>query len=297
MRHVVRWLLPLAAAASVLALGPAVAAAKPKKAAKNLPVTRGSQYLALGDSITFGYMEPTVIPPPDYPNPNSFVGYPELVASALHLQVANAACPGETAASLVNTSAPSNGCENRPSPGIVYRQTFPLHVKYAGSQLAYAVHYLKTHHKVRLVSLMIGANDFLRCQETTADQCQSFSEQAPVAGEVTANIVKALKGIRNQAHYKGQIVVLDYYALTYANPVVVHNSQLVNGVENSAAKSFGVKFADGFGAFEAGSGRSGSDPCKAGLLTQLSTGGCGIHPTLAGQSLLAQAVEKVVKNG
>jgi lysophospholipase L1-like esterase len=272
------------------------AKAKPKAAA-NLPVTRGSQYLALGDSVTFGYMEPTVLPPPDYPNSGSLIGYPELVASALHLQVANASCPGETSASMVNSSAPSNGCENRPNPGINYRQTFPLHVKYAGSQVAYAVSYLKTHHKVRLVSLMIGANDFFRCQETTADQCQSFSEQAPVAGAITANIATTLKAIRNKAHYKGQIVVLDYYSLNYANPVIVHQSQLLNGVENSAAKSFHVRFADGFGAFESGSTRSNGDPCKAGLLTQLSTGGCGVHPSYSGQALLAHAVEQAIKNG
>jgi lysophospholipase L1-like esterase len=197
---------------------------------------------------------------------------------------------------LVNQNGPSNGCENRPNPGVNYRQTFPLHVKYAGSQLAYAVSYLKTHHKVRLVSLMIGANDFFRCQETTADQCNSFSEQAPVAGAITANIATTLKAIRNKAHYNGQIVILDYYALNYANPVVVHQSQLLNGVENSAAKSFGVKFADGFGAFETGSTRSNGDPCKAGLLTQLSTGGCGVHPSYAGQALLAHAVEQAIKN-
>jgi lysophospholipase L1-like esterase len=298
MKYVLRLLLS-AAAASVLFIAPAVAAAKPKHkpSSKPLPVTRGSQYLALGDSVNFGYMEPQVVPPPDYSTASSLVGYPELVGSALHLQVANASCPGETSASLVNSSAPSNGCENRPTPGVNYRQNFPLHVKYKGSQLAYAVSYLKTHHKVRLVSLMIGANDFFRCQETTADQCQSFPEQAQVAGAITSNIATILKAVRNQAHYNGQIVVLDYYSLSYANPVIAHQSQLLNGVENAAAKSFHVEYADGFGAFEAASGRSGSDPCKAGLLTQLSTGGCGVHPSYSGQAVLANAVEKAIKNG
>jgi lysophospholipase L1-like esterase len=273
------------------------AKAKPKAAA-NLPVTRGSQYLALGDSVTFGYMEPTVVPPPDYPNAASFVGYPELVASALHLKLANASCPGETSSSFVNPSAPSNGCENNPSGSSAnYRTNFPLHVKYSGSQLAYAVNYLKTHHNVRLVSLMIGANDFFRCQETTPDHCQSFSEQASTAGAITANIAKILTGIRKQAHYKGQIVVVDYYSLNYANPVIAHQSMLLDGVENSAAKSFHVKYADGFGAFGAAAAHSAGDSCKAGLLTQLSTGGCGVHPSYSGQALLAHAVEQAIKNG
>lgn len=291
------WALTCAVITFACLAGVADARQAKHKAASNLPVTRGSQYLALGDSVTFGYMEPQVVPPPDYPNANSFVAYPELVASALHLQVANAACPGETSSSFINTTAPSYGCENRPNPGVNYRQNFPLHVRYKGSQLAYAVHYLRTHHKVRLVSLMIGANDFFRCQATTADQCSSFTEQAPVAGALTANIAKILLAIRNQGHYKGQIVVLDYYSLNYANPVIAHQSLLLDGVENSAAKSFHPKYADGFGAFGAATAHSAGDSCKAGLLTQLSTGGCGVHPSYSGQAVLAHAVEKAIKNG
>jgi lysophospholipase L1-like esterase len=291
------WALACATIVFASLAGVADARKAKHKTPSNLPVTRGSQYLALGDSVTFGYMEPQVVPPPNYPDPTSLVGYPELVASALHLQLANAACPGETSSSFVNPAGPSNGCENRPTPGVNYRQTFPLHVKYAGSQLAYAVHYLRTHHKVRLVSLMLGANDFFRCQETTADQCSSFTEQAAVGGAITTNIAKILSGIRNQAHYKGQIVVLDYYSLNYANPVVAHQSLQLDGVENGAAKAFRVKFADGFGAFGAASVHSNGDPCKAGLLTQLSTGGCGVHPSLSGQAVLANAVEKAIKNG
>ena len=52
--------------------------------------------------------------------------------------------------------------------------------------------------------------------------------------------------------------------------------------------------ADGFGEFEAAAAHSGGNTCTAGLLTQLSTGGCGIHPSYAGQSLLAQALEKAI---
>jgi hypothetical protein len=37
------------------------------------------------------------------------------------------------------------------------------------------------------------------------------------------------------------------------------------------------------------------DTCKAGLLTQLSNGQCGVHPSYAGQALLAQALTKAVR--
>jgi lysophospholipase L1-like esterase len=288
---------------ALLALGGGSAMAKskhkpkPKPApAKNLPVIPGSQYLALGDSVTFGYMEPTVVPAPNYGDAASFPGYPEQLGSRLRLSVANASCPGETAASLVNASAPSNGCENSPSknPADNYRNN-PLHVNYKGSQLAYALSYLHSHHSVRLVTLMIGANDFFLCQETTADSCASTAEQNATAASVTKNIHTILSAIRNQAHYTGQLVMVNYYSLNYSSPAVNAQSQLLNTTQDAAAKPFGVKIADGYGEFQAASAHSGNNTCTAGLLTQLSAGGCGIHPSYAGQALLAQALEKAIR--
>src|ERR1700729_1475246 len=134
----------------LLGSGSALAKSKSKhkhgspRPAKNLPVVPGSQYLALGDSVTFGYMESSVVPAPNYADAASFLGYPELLGSELHLTVANAACSGETSSSLIDATAPSNGCENSPGGGPGYRTLFPLHGKYRGSQLDYAVSYLKT---------------------------------------------------------------------------------------------------------------------------------------------------------
>ena len=51
-------------ALAVLAVGAGAASAK-TKAAKPLPVAPGTRYLALGDSVTFGYMEGTVVPAPN----------------------------------------------------------------------------------------------------------------------------------------------------------------------------------------------------------------------------------------
>jgi lysophospholipase L1-like esterase len=284
-----------AASATALAKKPAT---KPKapKITVHTPVAPGSGYLALGDSVTFGYEEATVVPAPNYPVASSFLGYPELLGKELHLTVANAACPGETSSSLVDATAQSNGCENTPTKGNVgYRTQFPLHVKYSGSQLAYAVSYLKKHQKVRLVSLMIGANDFFVCQETTADQCTSLTEQAGVLATVGKNVKTILSTIRNKAHYGGQIAILNYYSTNYASQAGDAQSALLNQTVDTAAKPFHVVVADGFGELEAGSAHSGGNTCTAGLLTQLSTGGCGIHPSYAGQSLLAQAVEKAIK--
>jgi lysophospholipase L1-like esterase len=291
--------LPVCAALvlATMAVVAGPAAAKPKSSAP-LPVTPGSRYLALGDSVTFGYMESSVVPAPNYHEAATFLGYPELIGSELRLKVANAACSGETSSSLINPSAQSNGCENSPGhPGVGYRTMFPLHVNYKGSQLTYALSYLKAHKKVSLVSLMIGANDFFVCQETTSDGCASATEQQATANKVTANIHQILGSIRKQAHYKGQIAIVNYYSLNYAVPSVNAQSQLLNKVQDGAAKPFHVIIADGYGELQKGAAHFGGSTCQAGLITELNNtpGKCGIHPSYAGQSLLAQALENVIK--
>ena len=264
------------------------------------PITKGSGYLALGDSVTFGYQESQVVPAPNYADAASFVAYPALLGSELHLTVANAACPGETSSSLIDATGQSNGCENTPGKGNVgYRTLNPLHVHYTGSQLDYAVSYLKTHRNVRLVSLMIGANDFFVCQETTADHCTSLSEQGAVIATAEKNVATILSTIRNKAHYGGQIAIVNYYSLDYASATTTAQSALLNQSIDGAARPFHVEVADGFGQFQSGAAHSGGNTCTAGLLTQL-TGAptpCGIHPSYTGQSLLAQAVANAIRLG
>src|SRR5580700_5324415 len=140
-------------------------------------------YLALGDSVAFGYVPPQAVPTPNYSDPGSFVGYPEDVARALRIRVANASCPGETTASFLVPGALSNGCENSPGSSIGYRTEFPLHVQYRGTQMQYALKYLATHRHTRLVTIDIGANDLFLCQETTADACASPAEVQAVLKE------------------------------------------------------------------------------------------------------------------
>src|SRR5581483_6097509 len=146
----------------------------------------------------------------------------------------------------------SNGCENSPGqPTVGYRttapQSGPLHVSYKGSQLAYALSYLHSHHNVRLVSLMIGANDGLLCIETTKDGCSSPSELASVTSALTQNLHKILKAIRHKAHYHGQLVVLEYFS-----PLIALNaySTILNQAIGAAVKPFSARIADGFGAFQ-----------------------------------------------
>jgi lysophospholipase L1-like esterase len=274
---------------------------KPKKPSitPHTAITNGSGYLALGDSVTFGFEEQQVVPAPNYADASSFIAYPEMLGKELHLTVANAACPGETSSSLIDATAQSNGCESTPGGGPGYRTNFPLHVSYSGSQLAYGVGYLKKHKNVRLVSLMIGANDFFVCQETTADHCSSLTEQSGVISTVEKNVATILTAIRKQAKYNGQIAIVNYYALNYADQTAAQQSALLNQSVDGAARPFHVEIADGFGELGAAAAHSGGSSCTAGLLTQLTgaSAPCGIHPSYAGQALLAQAVENAIRLG
>ena len=290
----------LEALALVLALacaGIALLAVASRAAADSAPrVSPGSRYLALGDSVTFGYQEPQVQPPPDYAKAATFQGYPEHLGPALHLRVTNAACPGETSASLVDATAPSYGCENYPSaPNVGYRRSFPLHVSYKGSQLSYAVSFLKKHPATRLVSLMVGANDFFLCQKTTSDGCLARSEQQATLKTIKQKVHHILSAIRNKADYQGQLVILHYYSTDYGNSLLTGVVRSINGTNDAAAKGFHVAAADGFGEFRRASAHSDRNPCTAGLLTQLGHGSCGVHPSYSGQGLLALALERVIQ--
>jgi lysophospholipase L1-like esterase len=252
------------------------------------PITRGSGYLALGDSVSFGYQEPTVVPAPDYTNAANFVGFPEVIASDLHLKLTNLACPGETSSSLINSSAQSFGCETSLTPTTpAYRTTFPLHTKYSGSQLSAAVKYLKANPKTRLVTLMIGANDYFLCVATTTDQCQSATEQIAVVGTVAKNVRTIVTTLRDKAHYNGQLVLVDYYATSTALAAATEG---LDTQINRAGHGFHVSIANAFNSFASASVHAGGTACTAGLLTELSTGGCGVHPSAAGQTLLASTV-------
>jgi lysophospholipase L1-like esterase len=302
MRHpntVRRRLLILAALAMAVALVAAAGAGASAvgkghgKQHKKKPVKH--TYLALGDSVAFGYVPPNASPAPNYLDATTFSGYPEYLAKTLKETVANASCPGETSGSMLVAGAPSNGCENQPGSLVGYRTVYPLHVQYSGTQMQYAISYLKTHPYTNLVTLDIGANDAFLCQETTADKCASSTELGDVASALTTNLGTIFNDLRKTAHYHGKIVVLTYYALTYADQTQVAQAQFLDSTLTTAAQADGGIVADGFGAFQTASASSGGDPCAAGLLIKLPDGTCNIHPSPAGHQVLAAAIDKVLK--
>jgi hypothetical protein len=108
----------------------------------------GRPYLALGDSVSFGFITNAGF---EYVNPENFIGFPDYVGQTLKLHTSNAACPGETSGSFLSSTAPDDGCR-------FYRSQVPLHVSYISTQLDFAVSFLKSHPETRLI-LKSGADD------------------------------------------------------------------------------------------------------------------------------------------
>lgn len=250
---------------------------------------RGGDYLALGDSVAFGYVPANADPPPDYADAASFISYANYLSGFLHDHLTNASCPGETTASMLYPGAPSNGCENQPGSPYGYRSVYPLHVPYSGTQMAYALSFLASHRDTKLVTIDVGANDFFLCQETTADHCTSSSELQSVGHQVEANLTTILYELRYVAHYREALVVLDYYSINYSVAVDDAGAELLNSFINPEALQYGAVLADGYKAFQLASLASGGNPCQAGLLIPVP-GGCNVHPTHLGHLVLAGAV-------
>lgn len=248
----------------------------PAQAARHAPPH--ADYLALGDSVTFGY-SPLVDPH----DTKDFVSYANVVAQALHENLTNAACPGVTSSRLISLSGPDWLCE----PWL--KQGFPLHVTYSSSQLQFAVSYLRSHPHTRLVTLMIGANDLFRLQGLCNNDRACIQKGLPgVLATFRANLNTIFATLRNQAHYHHQIVTLTYYSPNYRDQFTTGAISQLNQVIANRAVAWGSAVADGFKAFGVASGFG--DPCAAGLLIRTSATTCDVHPSLKGHALLAATV-------
>jgi hypothetical protein len=237
-------------------------------------------YLALGDSLPYGWDPVT---PPGFAAPPSFhVGYPEVYAELADLGLTNASCPGETSGSFLDRDVPDNGCGD-------VLANFGLKVDWgSGSQLDYAVGFLRENPGTELVSVQLGANDLFRCQAAEAGCTpEAFGE---VLGTIAANLGTTLATLRSVYH--GRIAVVTYYALGYASEqdlaIAGASDQVTRGV---AAAFEDVVVADGFAALAPAAARAGGSTCDAGLLLDNGDGTCDVHPTDRGHRLVAQALE------
>jgi lysophospholipase L1-like esterase len=260
------------------------AAGSSSASSSSAPAEARGAYLALGDSVPFGYIGNN---PGGYEDEDAFVGYPELVAEDEDLDVVNATCPGETTASFLDESAQSNGCTNVRGQEPGYRDQYPLHTDYDGAQLDHAVQVLQEDDAVELVTLQIGANDAFICQSTGA--CGSVEGITALAATVRGNVDTILSTLRGEGGYDGRIVVVGYYSTDYADQITVFGIQRINEALTAAAQAHDAEVANSFDAFRPVAEAAGGSAIDAGLVFPDD-----VHPTPEGQRLLADAVQQVL---
>ncbi len=244
----------------------------------------GRPYLALGDSVSFGFITQAGF---EYVNPDNFIGFPTYVGQAIKLRTSNAACPGETTGSFLSSTALDDGCR-------AYRAAVPLHVSYTSTQLDFALSFLKSHPETRLVTVGLGANDLLLLRNACGGipACIAAGLQQ-VLTDVAANLLEILNDLRATG-FRGIIVVVNYYSVDYSDPIETGFTAALNQAIAAASAQAGTVIADVFTAFQTASVPAGGHTCNAGLLNASPSPPnqftCDVHPSQSGQMLIARTV-------
>jgi lysophospholipase L1-like esterase len=240
-------------------------------------------YLALGDSLAFGYQQAKFNSLLPNPNPAAFdTGYVDDFGAVLKLtgqdsQVVNDGCPGETTESFIK-----GPCQ--------YQLAFALHHPYVGgpasSQLSDALAYLGGHPgAVSPITIDIGANDALGVIGACNREPACVLEHAPALfAHVAGNLGSILAQLRGAAP-GAQIIVLGLY-----NPFgsAIAGGDLLtaelNKVMEAVAAGAGAAFANPLPVFNPQGPLEQPTLC---LLTNICTPLQDIHPTDLGYATLA----------
>jgi len=259
------------------------------------PAGGSAPYLALGDSVVFGYINQAGY---EYYYPTNFVGYADWTGLTLGLSPADAGCPGETTGSFLSSTAQDNGCR-------AYRAEFPLHVVYGSAkstQLAFAITFLQQHSSTQLVTIALGANDLLLLEQECNGDPTCIENGAPqVFAMAEANMQKSLAALRATG-YTGALVIVNYYSLDYSNQFETELIMGLNQAITAPASAYDALVADVFSAFEAAASSqfAGGNTCVAGLLNgsnpATSPPSCDIHHSQSGHKLMAQVVAGVYQS-
>jgi lysophospholipase L1-like esterase len=234
------------------------------------------RYVALGDSIAFGYSplleDPWI--------PERFVGYPEVIAQQSGLTTTNLSCPGQTAQALVSRTAIDAGCfdARRAARDAGFAL---LHTDYTGTQLKAALDIVRSDRPVSLISIQGGGNEISLCLDgPKPDRC--VADAIPKVASALRQAVTQLRA----AGYQGRIVLVGYHLVPGLEAPL---RRLNRGIER-AAHDRHVAFADAATPFDRYAQQRHGDLCTTGLLVVLPDGSCDLHPTRIGQGLLADAV-------
>lgn len=231
-------------------------------------------YLALGDSLAFGYQ----------PNLTWSQGYAPQWYSDLQKHgsksFTNYGCNGETSATFVNGGCP---------------YAYALHNYYFGSQLNAALSFLKNHAgQVSPVSLDIGANDLLpdinssTCAVSSSWDTDLANLDSRLTNTILPKLVNALTNSSGQR--TGDLVMMNYYD-PYQNqcPNDLSYVQSLNQHLAADAAQFNIPVSDVLTAF-GGTATPNPNICT---YTWMCSSYNDIHATTTGYGVIASAFESL----
>ncbi len=249
-------------------------------------------YLALGDSLPFGYNP--LVQPPDL---SHYFEYPSIISAISQKSLTNASCPFETTGTFLFGGTTADGVFGCQVWRTLSGLKKPLFVSYSGPQIDYATAFLKSHPNTHIVTIQLGGNDLADVQLTCkGDPTCELTNLPGTLAQLAANLGTAIARIRGTG-YSVEIVLVNYYAFNYTNLLQTAGfGALASTIATVAAASPNVEVADAFKAFALVSAPFNGDTCAAGLRIKLNsfnpqTGDtCDVHPTFVGHAVLAGAV-------
>ena len=276
----------------------------------------GNTYLALGDSLAYGYHQAQFneeLKAKGYVEAAKFNdGYVDDFGSALRLfnrrlQIVNDGCPGETTETMIHGSGAAGPeyCAGGPT-GTPFPKAF-LHHSYPGTQLEDAVA-IAGQPGVGTITLDIGANDLLQflgstCGFPATFTCSQGQIEAEI-GHVVGNVGYILGQLRAAAP-KAKIVFVSQYNPypTVLQPEGTGDAtvEALNSALKSVAANYGVSFANTARVINF-SGTHGGPEAKdirtVCAFTAMCPGGqfnpsspeADIHPTKLGYAVMAGVV-------
>lgn len=238
------------------------------------PIFQHHYYLALGNSISFGYQ-------PNLDFTNGFVDdvFTDLQKANVTDEV-NYACAGESSTTMI-----AGNCFGH----LIH------HDAYTGAQLDAAVSFLNRHAgTVNPVTLEIGSNDVLPDwnSATCTAGANGTTDLATLDTNLTQTILPKLIAALGTHYRSGDLVMMNYYN-PYARdcPGSAAFVDMLNSHLAADAGHFGVPIADVYAAF-GGDAHMADNICAYTWIC--NTQFHDIHPTTQGYRVIASAVEKVL---
>jgi lysophospholipase L1-like esterase len=234
MNPIARRIAPILAAAllSLVAFIPAVASAQSPSVHPHF-VGPKSYYLALGDSLAFGFQIDL----------NWSSGYNDDFYAHLHgndpnLSYTNYGCPGETSVTFINGDCPW--------PKFLLKNYYP------GPQMQAAVNFIHAHPgQVSPVTLDMGANDLLPCfNEDNGQVNQACVQQAMV--NLKQNLPTIYSTLATALDGQGDLLIMDYYDPFIGEyPFTGKFAQQLNQLIQTDAAQYGIPVVDIYPQFTA----------------------------------------------